>query len=194
VKIVTCHRCWAWVPAQGEQCPECHHALHLDEADPSPVAMTQRFGEPICRIAAIRIDRRHLPPIGSLWGTSEGLLFLPELMALADGSLADALQGESAAGWNLWSLWRRPNRGPRLTDESQGALADPVAEFLDRPGAAFFAREEIVRLWNRGRNWTLQRSIGRTVRWTMLSPPEHWRPAWRQLFHTTAEWRCVASP
>ncbi|MDZ4687076.1 MAG: hypothetical protein SH850_18525 [Planctomycetaceae bacterium] len=197
MKIVTCHRCWAWVPAQGEQCPECQHALNLNEADPSPAELTQRFGALVCRIAAVQIERRHLPQVGTLWGTSEGLLFVPELMTLADGSLADALEDGSSSGWNWWRLWRRPSQR-RPTDWSDGRetteLVDIVAEFLNHPGAVFFARQEIVRLWNRGRTWTLQRSIGRTVKWTMLSPPEQWRPAWRQLFQTADEWRCVASP
>lgn len=195
MKIVACHRCWAWVPAQGEQCPECHHALPMEEADPLPSEMTQRFGAMVCRIGAIQIDRRHLPTTGTLWGTTEGLLFLPELMTLADGSLADVLDDDSASGWKWWSLWRRPPKRRRSVEqEVSGDCPDPVGEFLDRPGAVFFARDEIVRLWNRSRNWTLQRSVGRTVHWTMLSPPDQWRPAWQQLFHTADEWRCVATP
>jgi hypothetical protein len=194
VKIVTCHRCWAWVPAKGEQCPECHHGLVLEEADPAPEELARRFGEVVCRIGPIEFERRSLPASGTLWGTTEGLLFLPELMTLADGSLADALDDDSSRGWNWWGLWRRPSRRPSAKDDVSSEIPDPAMEFLNRPGAAFFARDEMVRLWNRGRTWSLQRSIGRTVKWTMLTPPEQWRPAWRQLFHTADEWRCVASP
>jgi hypothetical protein len=198
MKIVLCQQCWAWVPTQGEQCPECHHALDLETPDPSPAEMAEKLGEAVCRIAAVQFDRRKLPQTGRLWGTTAGLLFLPELTALADGSLADAQEVASSGTWNWWGLLRRPS--PRRTQDWAGEFAtavepfDVVAAFLDRPGAAFFARQDMVRLWNRGRNWTLQRSIGRTVKWTMLSPPEVWRPAWRQLFQTAAEWRCVASP
>lgn len=195
MKIVTCHRCWAWVPAQGDECPECHSPLPLDEADPTRAEMQLRFGAVICRLGAIQFDRRHLPTTGGLWGTTEGLLFLPELMTLADGSLADTLDGGAASNWSWWPLRRKSSRRAATIEVTHSPeLSDPVGEFLDRPGAAFYAREEIVRLWNRGRNWTLQRSVGRTLRWTMLTPAELWRPAWRQLFHTADEWRCVSTP
>uniref|UniRef100_A0A7C2JX11 Uncharacterized protein n=1 Tax=Schlesneria paludicola TaxID=360056 RepID=A0A7C2JX11_9PLAN len=197
MKIVLCQQCWAWVPSQGEQCPECHQALDLDVPDPSPAQLAERLGEAVCRIAAVQLDRRKLPQRGRLWGTTAGLLFLPELMVLADGSLADPLEAGDSGSWSWFGLWRRSNRRFSTSWEEDLPPAEPwdvAAAFLDRPGAAFFAREEIVRLWNRGRTWTLQRTIGRTVKWTMLSPPEVWRPAWRQLFQTAAEWRCVASP
>jgi hypothetical protein len=207
MRIVLCHDCWSWVPHAGATCPVCHHPIELSRPDPPVARLALLLGEALVRLGGIELDRRELPRVGSLLGTTTGLLFLPQFETLPDGALLAAeRRGPTTRGWTMWPFRRReaPTFGRQFAaamvrDSAEGPAVttgseeSPLADsFLDAPGAWFVPREQVVRIHVRGRIWSLSRGRGPTLRFTMASPPEEWRPAWRQLLADTPAWAAIA--
>ncbi len=208
MRIVLCHDCWSWVPHSGASCPVCHRPIELSQPDPPVALLSMLLGGVVARLGGIELDRRELPRVGSLLGTTTGLLFLPQFETLQDGALLAAeRRGQAARGWSMWPFRRRaPPPFGRLcaaalspemaaggaTVSTEGDDSHLAESFLDAPGAWFVPREQVVRLHVRARIWSLSRVRGPTLRFTMGSPPEDWRPAWRQLLADTPAWQAIA--
>ncbi|HET6424805.1 MAG TPA: hypothetical protein VFG20_14040 [Planctomycetaceae bacterium] len=198
MRVVLCHHCWTWVFPQGPACPECKSVITLDEADPSADEMTARLGTTALRLGEVGWERPKLPPRGELWATSTGLCYWPLLSSQPNGSIVSfervAARDHS---WSVFSLWRAspPVREIAATEDASTpfplSVETPSQGFLDVPGAAFFPRENLVKVVCRGRSWTLFRTIGRTVRFTAYSVATEWKPAWQTLLRQDA-WRHLA--
>jgi hypothetical protein len=192
MRIVLCHNCWSWVQLDADRCPDCHRAIDLSEPDPSPGELEALFGAVVCRLAAVRCERRHLPSVGVLLGVEEGLLFLPELTPLPNGALA-ADEHPGSSFWPIsrwWSVWGR--RAPPARESAPEAAANlaPLSErFLNAPGGAFVPRSRLIRAALRGRVWTVSRSVGRTLRFTATDSAEEARRSWQALLTRNPAWR-----
>lgn len=199
MRLVICHSCWNWVTPSGNTCPECHQVLDITRPDPTPAELAAIFGESIARLATVRLERRKLPSWGSLVGTTTGLLFVPFLQARADGGLAAPNGGPRGwQNWTLWNFWRKPAfpAGRVLAELGHASLQasagpDVVELFLDSPGSLFIPREQLLRLHVRGQRWSVARSRGSITQMQVLSPPDEWRPAWRQLTAATPAWQSI---
>jgi len=187
MRIVACHTCWSWVVPQGGACPDCLFPVDPLAPDPAPPILQHTFGEFVTRLSVVRIERPLLPGWGALIGTTEGLLFLPFLTSQSDGALVP-LQDESR--WSMWQFWRSPtpSRFP-VPDDPLPGDCDVVHEFFEAPGSLFIPRSHLVRFQLRSRQWAIARSLGNVVKFTPLSPPEEWQPAWRRLIADHAGWR-----
>lgn len=196
MRAILCHVCWTWVFPSGTQCAECHHPLDWDEADPDPAEMGERLGRVLVRLAGVRWERRRLPQTGWLWGTTTGLLFWPFLERQPSGAWAETSFGNERRGWSLFPRWRSTVALPAWSEAAPtGTLQETGAalgeRYFDTPGGALFLRDDLVGLQLRGKTLTLSRSIGRTLKLTLLTPREttlqHWPlltqadPAWLAL-------------
>jgi len=195
MRIVLCHNCISWVPLDAELCPDCHRPLDLNEPDPTAADLDERLGEARWRLGTVRCERKQLPSQGLLLGTTGGLMFLPEVIALPNGAL-QGVEGPVERFWPLprwWSLWGR--RAPVVPQ-----IREPYLElnrlgerFLSAPGALFVPREQLIRAALSGRTWTVSRTVGRTLRFTALSPAEEARQAWREMLSHDPAWRQLAA-
>ncbi len=196
MRAILCHVCWTWVFPSGTQCPECHHSLDWDEPDPPAAEMGALVGPVLVRLAAVRWERRRLPQTGWLWGTTNGLLFWPFLERQASGAWAETSLGNDRRGWSFFSRWRSTAALPAWSESAPtGSLQETGAalgeRYYDTPGAALFRRDDLISLQLRGNTLTLSRTIGRTLKLSLLTPREatlqHWpllaqeAPAWQAL-------------
>lgn len=195
MRLLLCHHCWSWVAPSGVNCPDCHHLADITQPDPQAAQLACEFGDYVVRLSMIRVETRQLPAVGSLLGTTRGLMYLPFLEALEDGglrSLADFARQRSL--WSRWRFWQTPQfpAGRLLAAAAEVSLPDEpdlVQRFLDAPGSWFVPRDCLLRIHVRGKNWALTRTRGPVLRFQMLSTPEEWRPAWRQLLAASPEWQ-----
>lgn len=185
MRVVLCHHCWAWVYFQGAACPECHQLLSLDDPDPTAMELSQRFGKVVMRLGEVAWEREKLPAHGEVWGTTTGLIYWPLLSHLPNGSIVPTERVPAReTSWSLWPLWKSRTTGTPASsgdDHENAVLTDQTdlgQSFLSAPGAAFFPRENLVKVQCRGRNWMLFRTPGRSVRMKCFSPPAEWKPAW----------------
>lgn len=198
LRYLLCHTCWTWVAPSGLTCPLCHVMIDITQRDPDADELSRIFGQFVVRIATVHLEHSQLPNHGSLLGTSQGLLFLPFLRTLADGAFqAVTRPGPQWRGWWSWpfsSVRAFPVR--RLIDrgETTAAIADEAdlaSLFLNAPGSQFVSCEQTSRLHVRGQQLSIARTRGPQWRCRLLSPPEEWRPAWRQLGDQTPLWRVL---
>lgn len=195
MRLVICHACWRWIYHLGTQCPHCHSEVHLHEPDPVPAQMARIFGEFVARLAVAQVEKATLPSVGSVLGTTEGLLFIPFLQTRDDGSLTAARrEGLRRSNWWTWLLRKEIPPSPQW-GQPQGTSSRADAEeidlaslFLNAPGAWFIDRRSLRRQAIQGQHWTVTRSLGATVTLQVLSSPEEWRSAWRQLVAAGHDW------
>jgi len=199
MRIVLCHTCWSWVPLDGDQCPECHHAIDLSSPDPLPTALEEFFGTADWRLGTVRCERKQLPSEGTLLGTSEGLLFLPDLSSLPNGAIA-AIERPAEPFWQLprwWPNWSRRAPTSMLAippgPERPSASSHIGELFLESPGAVFVPREQLIRASLRGRSWIISRTIGSTLRFTSLDSADEARQMWREMLSHDPAWRQLAT-
>jgi hypothetical protein len=197
MRLVLCHECWSWIGATGMTCPDCHAAVDITVPDPAAADLASQFGAGIVRIGIVRLDRRNFPPLGSLIGTTRGLMYVPFLHVLPDGGLAP--HEDSRSQRNLWNWWRSsPASGaaevtfalPAGPELSATAL-ELVDAFLNAPGAIFLPRDHIHRLQLRGRMLMISRFRGATLNFSLRSRPEDWQLAWRQLARQEPPWKAL---
>lgn len=197
MRVVLCHHCWTWVFPNGPACPECRLAITLDEPDPSAEALSARLSGPAERLGEVGWDRPRLPARGELWGTTAGLIYWPLLESLPNGSIVpfEHVTARDHA-WSIFSLWHRPEEPqPSVTADHPWTPFPTTPEmrghrFLETPGAAFFPRENLVKIQCHRKSWTLFRTLGRTVRMTAYSTATEWKPAW-QTFLQQDGWRHI---
>ncbi len=198
MRVVLCHHCWTWVFPQGTQCGECKSVIALDEPDPAADELGRLLGTVSARLANVVWERPKLPSHAELWGTTTGLLYWPLLIQQPNGSIVPpANMSRPASPWSLFSLWR-PTNPARSVDtplESWTPLPQTGTalgqSFLDAPGAAFFPRENVVKIACRSRSWTLHRTIGRALRLTVQPQVTPGAPSWKDFFQQDA-WRSIA--
>lgn len=169
------------------------------QPDPTAAQLACEFGDYVVRLSMIRLETRSLPAVGTWLGTTRGLMYIPFLETLEDSglrSIADFARQRSL--WTRWRFWQTPQfpTGRLLAAAAEAPLPeepDLVQRFLDAPGSLFVPRDHILRIHVRGKNWSLTRSRGSVLRFQMLSTPEEWRPAWRQLLQASPEWQRLAT-
>lgn len=194
MRVVLCHSCWSWANVESDRCSECQARVALDEPDPPYHAMARVLGEPVCRFGSVALERSHLPSSGRLYGLEFGLLFLPSLRRLDDGSMVPLRSPVEDSGWSWRRLW---NRGRRDDATGEAHLSESLAvvdHFFDTPGALFCPVSDVVDVGLKGRRWQLQRRHGRGLRLTITASPEVWKPAWRQLARVSDDWRLRIPP
>ena len=196
MRIVICHGCWSWVLGTGTTCPECHQYLDVGQPDPPEPQFALEFGEYVSRLGTVKLERRQLPDMGSLVGTSAGLLFVPFLTVLPDGGLSAPERLSRGTSWSRWRWWGSTSAsGPSFQALAQNRLEPAAPElvraFLDSPGAIFVPRSHLLRLEVRGNGWSLARTLGPTLQLTFRSSPEEWKPAWRQLTAACPDWHAL---
>ncbi len=197
MRLVLCHECWSWVGATGTTCTECHAVVDITMPDPAAAEMARHFGAGLVRMGSVRLDRRNFPPLGSLIGTTGGLLYVPFLRTLPDGGLVAHEDGRSQR--SLWNWWR----STAGSGSSEVAFALPVEQglsataaelvdaFLNAPGAIFLPRDHIHRLQLRGRMLMISRFRGSALHFSLRSRPEEWQLAWRQLARQEPAWQAL---
>jgi hypothetical protein len=197
MRVVLCHHCWTWVFPQGPACPECRLVITLDDPDPSAEEMSQRLGTSVVRLGEVGWQRPRLPSRGELWGTTAGLIYWPMLESLPNGSIIPFERvAERNVSWSVFSLWHRHETPCKTVSIDHAWTPFPVAveargqRFLETPGAAFFPRENLVKIQCHGRVWTMFRTFGRTVRMAAFSTATEWKPAW-QTFLQQDGWRHI---
>lgn len=162
--------------------------------------MGQRLGTVTMRLVHVAWDRQKLPSHGELWGTTTGLLYWPLLKQQPNGSIVppDTLPSSASSSWSLFARWRAMDVSPRV--DTPGETWTPLPEggtslgqcFLDAPGAAFFPREQVVKITCRHRTWSLHRTIGRPLRFTLPSQSVNEVPSWKAFFQQDS-WRRIAA-
>lgn len=200
MRVVLCHHCWTWVFPNVAHCPECKRVIALDEPDPTAEELGQRFGTALMCLGDVIWERPKLPSRGVFWGTTTGLLYWPLLVHQPNGSIVplETAATRSSTWTSLFSLWRRTEAEPeQMPPQDEEPVSLPAEgellgqSFLDTPGAAFFPRENVVRVTRRGRSWMIHRTIGRPLRLTVRSNPTTDKPAWKTFFQQD-NWRLIS--
>lgn len=150
--IVVCPHCLTWAEPHADCCTECGVAVDVDAPDAEDATLTQRLGEPLAELGPVRLERHGWPSLGTLVGTTEGLLFIPRLKSRPNGAI-EAIDEDSlaAASWlAIWlASWLRAPAGSsspstRPDDDSSGLRSSRELLF-DSPGALFVQRTTIHR-------------------------------------------------
>lgn len=198
MRVVLCHHCWTWIFPQGIGCPECQQVVTLDDPDPALEELTERLGTSAVCLGEVRWERPKLPSRGELWGTSAGLIYWPYLVNLPNGSIVPwEPSPPQESSWSVFSLWHRTEtrENPAATPADWNEFPTEAAEcgtgFLNAPGAAFLARDQLARIQCRGRHWTIHRTTGRAVRFTAIAAATAWKPVWQSFLQQDA-WRHLA--
>lgn len=186
MRLVLCHSCWSWVGLSGTACPDCFTPLDVTRPDPTEAELAELIGDGVTLIAPVRIERRTLPHVGALIGTTRGLLFLPDLAERPDGSLAAVVgDPEPRRFWNWLGWWSNVERAtPRFqlpADLQEPATAEHLAAAIwNAPGGWILPAEGVHRLRFRGQQLLIWRVRGSLLSLQLLSPADAWRPAWRR--------------
>lgn len=179
--LFLCHDCYSWVEPYGEHCPECWHVIDPSRRDPSLDRLEETFGRIVLRVGEVRINRRMLPDRGTLFATTNGLIFLPDQVERvideiepghSTESLLWALAGAVWSPLHLMSYWTRKNQQKKtgvirvfrphfLTERDSHRLPEML---MQNPGVFFIPRRLIrsaSRLFDR---WRIDRYHATTVR------------------------------
>ncbi|MDB5342273.1 MAG: hypothetical protein JWP89_650 [Schlesneria sp.] len=197
--IVVCPQCLTWIEIQSDCCPECATAVSVEDVDPPADLISDRMGDRLRDLGAIKLLRRGWPENGQLIATTEGLLFVPHLVVRPNGALEpvaeDApLRPSRVSGlFQWWSLppWRRS-----VEDEHSHPSIHPPENLslpsllFDSPGAFFIVRTTIQHIVARWGRVHIERQPSRSVSLTQAqgsdSPREILRPlieydSWRSI-------------
>lgn len=196
--IVVCPQCLTWIEIQSDCCPECATALSVEDVDPPVDLISQRMGERLRDLGAVKLLRRGWPENGQLVATTEGLLFVPHLVVRPNGALepvaedASLLSSRVSGLFHWWSLppWRHS-----VDEQNQASIHPPEnlslpSLLFDSPGAFFIVRTTIQRIVARWGRVQIDRQPSRSVSLTQAhgsdSPREILRPlveydSWRSV-------------
>ncbi|HEY4263221.1 MAG TPA: hypothetical protein VGM98_23870 [Schlesneria sp.] len=170
--IVVCPQCLTWIEIQSDCCPECATALSVEDVDPPVDLISERMGDRLRDLGAIKLLRRGWPENGQLVATTEGLLFVPHLVVRPNGALesvaevAPPLPSRVSGLFHWWTLppWRRS------IDDQQSHPSAPSPEnpslpslLFDSPGALFIVRTTIQRVAVRWGRIHIERQPSRSV-------------------------------
>jgi hypothetical protein len=172
--IVICPHCLTWVELHADRCTECGVTVDIDAPDPDATLLAHRLGEPLLELGTVRLERRGWPSLGQLVATTQGLLFLPELVSRPNGAYEPRQdwQVELAVSWaeRLSGRWWWPwhSGSVCLDSDSPNAASvrwkQPALERLfDSPGGLFVQRTSIRRLIPRWNCLRIERLPLRTV-------------------------------
>lgn len=177
--LMLCRHCFAWSEPLENWCAGCHLPLNADEPDPDLHVIEAVLGELRQEIAEVRLCRRQLPELGTLFLTTGGLLFLPHRTRPVldrDELLADPLVPAKAAGSApATSFFGRlvTFSGSWLSREREGVAngelcfdlrRTPAELLMDDPGVFFVARDSIQKVRLSGRACWIDRVRGAAVK------------------------------
>ena len=190
--IVVCPHCLTWVEPSADCCTECGVAVDVDAPDAKEV--TLRLGESLMELGPVRLERRDWPSLGTLVGTTEGLLFVPQLKSRSNGAV-ETIDGDShaAASWlAIWlASWRRVtvvSSSPAPSMENSAGLRPAHEMLFDSPGALFVQRTSIRRALIQWGCLRLVRPPSKSVTFTPISTSQTIRQLMRPLGEAAA-WR-----
>lgn len=179
MSLILCHHCFTWVEPLGEQCPQCDYPLDARSPDPPPEQLNASIGRIVSRLGEVRIARLDLPGQGTLYETTQGLLFVPhrlEQVKLVRGASPPRPFRSMLAAWLRAPLNLLPG-GPsgQPSTRMEVAVAAPRllgpgdsdhlgALLMQNPGVFFLPRRSIHRIRWTLRGWTISRSNNLTLR------------------------------
>lgn len=179
--LFLCHDCYSWVEPFGEHCPECWQVIDPSRPDPSLEQLEEVFGPIVLRVGEVRVNRQMLPDRGTLFATTNGLIFLPDRVERvideieaggAGESLLWAMAGLVWSPFHLVSLWKQRNR-PKQTGVVRVFrpvfLSKDDSDKLPRmlmqnPGVFFIPRRSIRSATRRFDKWKIERVHATTVK------------------------------
>jgi hypothetical protein len=183
--VVFCQRCYAWVPPQGEICPDCGSEIVLDEPDLDRKVLETIIGSHLILIGTVRIERQFLPSYGQLHGTTEGLLFLPELRQRPNGAWEGVVPTRRSGWWPFRGGSHSRGEAQRLRFPTGERIVDPamteddgvpavslVDRLMESPGAFFAERRFIRSMTARKRTVKLERNPYRSISMVDESPDD----------------------
>jgi len=198
--IVLCPHCLTWIETHAQCCTECGGGVDTDDTDLSPEIVDKRLGEWLLDLGGVKLLRRGWPNFGRLVATTEGLLFVPQLIEQANGALEAALEGALAGPERVrslihwWSLpvWRRPlETYPH--DEMATLPQQSLRELLyNSPGAFYIGRDSISRITVRWGRVQIERRPSRMVSMTPVPAGGKLRDSLRSLIDF-APWRTLVA-
>ncbi|MGE3314152.1 MAG: hypothetical protein AB7O26_03475 [Planctomycetaceae bacterium] len=179
--LFLCHDCYSWVEPFSEHCPECWQVVDPSRPDPSLEQLERDFGRIVLRVGEIRINRRMLPDRGTLFATTNGLIFLPDQVerviddvetAYPTESILWAMAGLVWSPLHLVSLWKHRSRPRRkgvvrvfrphfLTERDSHRLPGML---MQNPGVFFIPRRLIRSATRRFDRWRIDRYHATTVK------------------------------
>lgn len=181
MSLLLCHDCYSWVEPFSEHCPECWQVIDASRRDPPLEKLEEAIGRIVLRIGEVRVNRKMFPDRGTLFATTNGLIFLPDEIdrvisewdeVNSTESLLWAMAGFVWSPLHLVSLWKRKTKPKRtgvvrvfrpifLTDRDSPRLPEML---MQNPGVFFIPRRTIRsarRLFDR---WRIDRVHATTVR------------------------------
>jgi hypothetical protein len=196
--LFLCHDCYSWVEPFGEHCPECLQVVDPSRPDPSLERLEEVFGRIVLRVGEVRVNRRMLPDRGTLFATTNGLIFLPDQVdrviddidpGHSTESLLWAMAGLVWSPLHLISLWKRRARPTRkgvvrvfrphfLTERDSHRLPGML---MQNPGVFFIPRRLIrsaSRLFDR---WRIDRYHATTVKFRPHTDGERFHERFAEL-------------
>lgn len=200
--IVLCPYCLTWIEPHAQSCTECGCTVNVDDPDPGKDELVTRIGDLLRELGPVKLLRRGRPSCGRLFGTTEGLLFIPQFIKQANGSLEavtdDVPENSSrvASVLHWWSLppWRRPVDvdAPSAVSIQSNDPRSPLEMLVDSPGAFFIRREAIQRMTIRWGRVQIERRPARSVALAQVPGGPSPRDALKQLIDYPI-WRAVIS-
>lgn len=188
MKLVLCQECVGWVELRDGRCGECHEVIDVDAPDPSLSRLRAVIGALAARLGEVRVRRKRLPARGTLYATTEGLLFLPHQVDYVTHLIETTSTGTSM----LWSLaavvWhpllflsplvksRRTKEKlvevsrPRDLAPEQGAQLPEL--LMESPGAFFIPLRSIRLIQCKRKTWSIDRGLPSTVKLVSDSEPD----------------------
>jgi len=178
--LLLCHECYFWVSPRQGRCPECHHAVDSNVADPPTETLDRLIGPAVQPLGNVRLRRSLLPDRGMLYETTNGLYFVPHVVTRRVKMVEKRQAGRSLL-WLLASIAFTPLILvlPFLRFKTLAAEEVPVVEpcrlspeqrkrlgklLMENPGAFFIPRDSIRRFARRWRRWVIERRFGSPLR------------------------------
>lgn len=203
--LLLCHECFFWVESRDGRCPECDHPMDTGIPDPSIDALERIIGPAIAPLGCVRIRRRLLPELGTLYETGNGLFFAPHVVRRRVELVEKTAAGRSFM-WMMASVVFAPlilvlpflrfrnlraeevpvYEPVRLPEADRDALGRML---MENPGAFFVSRNAVRRIRRRWGRWRIVRRIGPVLRLSPESDPREFdvqmhdlvrRDTWRQ--------------
>jgi hypothetical protein len=206
MSLLLCHECFTWVEPHDDRCPDCLQTVDPALPDPDLPTLQTLIGDILCPLGEVRVSRKLLPEYGTLYGTRNGLFFLPH--AAEDIThLVTRPSAGSSLFWTVASLvWAplvfvlpfvktkelRESRTRILRPQWLAAADSPVLASLmmENPGVFFVPRRSIRQVQRRRQRWIIHRLPARPLKLTVESDRGYFQERLTGLFAETS-WRSV---